>query len=199
MSDCLNVHKSWNAGQRYVPDPVHISVGSCLSDGATRKLIAELKSNTRQNILVLKGWFTTKYFSFPAVKVSLCRMPVIVLKSSNSMATYLNGYSERLIQPLSRKTAFFVFFEVDIHPNEKHLNWNPLVTQTLISTDVNVCLMTISTSWPDRRKQQNLNDSKNIHLQVSELHLFKVARQVVFTIFKHQFSLLTVERISLKY
>lgn len=111
------------------------------------------------------------------------------------MATYLNGYSERLIQPLSRKTAFFVFFEVDIHPNEKHLNWNPLVTQTLISTDVNVCLMTISTSWPDRRKQQNLNDSKNIHLQVSELHLFKVARQVVFTILKHQFSLLTVERI----
>ena len=62
MSDCLNVHKSWNAGQRYVPDPVHISVGSCLSDGATRKLIAELKSNTRQNILVLKGWFTTKFF-----------------------------------------------------------------------------------------------------------------------------------------
>lgn len=75
------------------------------------------------------------------------------------MATYLNGYSERLIQPLSRKTAFFVFFEVDIHPNEKHLNWNPLVTQTLISTDVNVCLMTISTSWPDRRKQQNLKTS----------------------------------------
>lgn len=73
------------------------------------------------------------------------------------------------------------------------------MTQTLISTDVNVCLMTISTSWPDRRKQQNLDDSKNIHLQVSELHLFKVARQVVFTIFKHQFSLLTVERISLKY
>lgn len=103
------------------------------------------------------------------------------------MTTYLNGYSERLIQPLSRKTAFFVFFEVDIHPNEKHLNWNPLVTQTLISTDVNVCLMTISTSWPDRRKQQNLNYSKNIHLQISELHLFKVARQVVFTIFNTNF------------